>query len=106
MVVIAALYFAREIARSRWRSCSLPACADCRAVAPSEFGRVPAAVLLAVIMALSVILGFGGAIGSQVAQPHQHPEYAVTIEKKVDTVRAYTVGRTPTLSTCPITRTP
>ena len=59
----------------------------------ARFGRVPA-VLLAVIMALSVILGFGGAIGSQVAQLATNiPQYAVTIEQKVDTVRAYTIGR-------------
>ena len=59
----------------------------------ARFGRVPA-VLLAVIMALGVILGFGGAIGSQFAQLASNiPQYAVTIEKKVDTVRAYTVGR-------------
>jgi predicted PurR-regulated permease PerM len=45
-------------------------------------------------MALGVILGFGGAIGSQVAQLATNiPQYAVTIEKKVDAVRAYTVGR-------------
>ncbi len=52
------------------------------------------AVLLAVIMALGVILNFGGAIGSQVAQLATNiPQYAVTIENKVDTVRSYTVGR-------------
>jgi hypothetical protein len=49
-------------------------------------------------MALSVILGFGGAIGSQVAQLATNvPQYGVTIEKKVDTVRAYTVGRVASL---------
>ena len=52
------------------------------------------AVLLAVLLALGVITGFGGVIGSQFAQLAGNiPQYSVTIEQKVDTVRAYTIGR-------------
>jgi predicted PurR-regulated permease PerM len=45
-------------------------------------------------MALGVMAGFGGVIGSQLAQLAGNiPQYSVTIEQKVDTVRAYTIGR-------------
>ena len=58
-----------------------------------RLGRVPA-VLLAVIMALGVMTGFGGVIGSQLAQLAGNiPQYSITIEQKIDTVRAYTIGR-------------
>ena len=52
------------------------------------------AVLIAVLMGLGVLTGFGGVIGSQLAQlAGEIPQYSVTIEQKVDTVRAYTIGR-------------
>jgi predicted PurR-regulated permease PerM len=100
VVVIAALYFAREILIPITLAILLSflLVPIVELLRRARFGRVPA-VLLAVIMALSVILGFGGAIGSQVAQLATNiPQYAVTIEKKVDTVRAYTVGRIATAS--------
>jgi predicted PurR-regulated permease PerM len=99
VVVIAALYFAREILIPITLAILLSflLVPIVELLRRARLGRVPA-VLLAVIMALSVILGFGGAIGSQVAQLATNiPQYAVTIEKKVDTVRAYTVGRIASL---------
>ena len=101
VAVIAALYFASEVlipitlaillsfvlaplveVLRRWR-----------------LGRVPA-VLLAVILALSVILAFGGVVASQVAQLATNiPEYATTIENKVETVREYTLDRLNTFVT-------
>jgi hypothetical protein len=99
VVVIAALYFAREILIPITLAILLSflLVPIVELLRRARFGRVPA-VLLAVIMALSVILGFGGAIGSQVAQLATNiPQYAVTIENKVDTVRAYTVGRIASL---------
>jgi predicted PurR-regulated permease PerM len=62
-----------------------------------RLSRVPA-VLLAVILALGIIMSFGGVVASQVAQlAPDIPEYATTIEKKVETVRAYTLDRINTL---------
>jgi len=99
VVVIAALYLAREILIPITLAILLSflLAPIVELLRRARLGRVPA-VLLAVIMALSVILGVGGAIGSQVAQLATNiPQYAVTIEKKVDTVRAYTVGRIASL---------
>jgi len=93
--VIAALYLAREILIPITLAILLSflLAPIVELLRRGRLGRVPA-VLLAVIMALGVILGFGGAIGSQVAQLATNiPQYAVTIENKVDTVRSYTVGR-------------
>ena len=58
-----------------------------------RLGRVPS-VLLGVIVALGVVLAIGGVIGTQVADLATNlPQYAATVEKKVDTVKTYTVGR-------------
>jgi len=95
VVIIAALYFAREVLIPITLAILLsfilaPIVALLRRVG---LGRVPA-VLLAVVVALGVILGLGGVIGTQVAQlATDIPRYAATIEKKVDTVRSYTIGR-------------
>ncbi len=56
-------------------------------------GRVPA-VLVAVLLALSVILGAGGLIGAQVASlAGDIPLYASTIRQKVEIVQGATTGR-------------
>ena len=53
-----------------------------------------AAVILAVLLALGAILLVGGLIGAQVAGlARDAPRYAATIEQKVASVRALTVGR-------------
>jgi predicted PurR-regulated permease PerM len=56
-------------------------------------GRVPA-VLVAVLFALSVILGTGGLIGTQVASlANDIPLYASTVQRKLDLVQGVTIGR-------------
>ena len=58
-----------------------------------HFGKVPS-VLVGVILALGVILGIGGVIGTQIAElTTDIPKYAATVETKVESVRSYTVGR-------------
>jgi predicted PurR-regulated permease PerM/nucleotide-binding universal stress UspA family protein len=58
-----------------------------------RLGRIPS-VILAVLLALAIIGGIGSAIGTQVAQlAHELPEYQVTIEKKIATVRDTTLTR-------------
>jgi predicted PurR-regulated permease PerM len=57
------------------------------------FGRVPA-VLLVVTLALAVLVGIGGVIGSQLKElASDLPKYASTIEGKVDSVKLETFGR-------------
>jgi predicted PurR-regulated permease PerM len=59
----------------------------------AHLGRVPS-VLLAVILGLSVVLAIGGVIGSQIATLSTDlPQYASTMEKKVSSVRDFTIGR-------------
>ncbi len=59
----------------------------------AHLGRIPS-VLLGVIVALGIILAIGGVIGTQIAQlATDLPKYSEAIEKKVETVRHYTVGR-------------
>jgi len=95
VVVVAALYFAREVLIPVTLAILLafilaPAVALLRR---AGLGRVPA-VLLAVVVALGLILGLGGVIGTQVAQLATGiPQYVATVETKIDTVRSYTVGR-------------
>lgn len=56
-------------------------------------GRVPA-VVLAVLLALGVILGTAGLIGTQVADlAGDIPRYTATIQQKVDAVQSATFGR-------------
>ena len=58
-----------------------------------RLGRV-ASPLVAVVFALILLTGFGGIIGSQVAQlATKIPEYATTLDAKVQTLRANTVDR-------------
>ena len=58
-----------------------------------RLGKVPS-VLLGVILALGLILGIGGVIGSQIAElTSDIPRYAATVETKVANVRGFTVGR-------------
>ncbi|WP_158746856.1 AI-2E family transporter [Acidisphaera sp. L21] len=58
-----------------------------------HLGRVPS-VLLGVIVALSIVLAIGGVIGTQIAQlTTDVPKYAATVETKIASVKAYTVGR-------------
>jgi predicted PurR-regulated permease PerM len=59
----------------------------------AHLGRVPS-VLLGVILALGVVVAIGGVIGSQIAGlTRELPQYAGTVERKVSTIKDYTVGR-------------
>ncbi len=58
-----------------------------------RLGRVPA-VLLAVVAAIGLVLALGSVIGSQLAQlTTRLPQYATTVEQKVENVREATIGR-------------
>src|SRR5665213_2272706 len=95
VVVIAALYLGREVLIPITLAILLSflLAPVVELLGRARLGRVPA-VLIAVLMALGVLTGFGGVIGSQLAQlAGEIPQYSVTIEQKVDTVRAYTIGR-------------
>ena len=95
VVVIAALYLGREVLIPITLAILLSflLAPIVELLGRAKLDRVPA-VLLAVLLALGVITGFGGVIGSQLAQLAGNiPQYSVTIEQKVDTVRAYTIGR-------------
>jgi len=100
VVTIAALYFARNVLVPITLAVLLsfvlaPLVALLRR---ARLGRVPA-VLAAVVLALGVILSLGAVIGMQVAQlAGDVPRYASTIERKVDVVRGYTVGRVTELT--------
>ncbi len=95
VVVIAALYLAREVLVPITLAILLsfvlaPLVALLRGI---NLPRVPA-VVLAVVVALGVLLLLGGVIGTQVASlASDVPRYAATVERKVDTIRSYTVGR-------------
>ena len=63
-----------------------------------RLGRVPAS-LLAATLALGLIVAIGTVIGTQIAQlTTDLPRYAATVEAKVNSVRAYTVGRISALA--------
>ena len=95
VVVVAALYFGREVLIPITLAMLLsfilaPVVEILRRI---QVPRVPA-VLLAVVLALGIIVGFGTVIGTQIASLAGNiPQYAETVEKKIDTVRKYTVGR-------------
>jgi predicted PurR-regulated permease PerM len=90
-VVIAALYLAREvlvpITVAILLSFVLSPLVDLQR--RIRLGRVPS-VLISVLIAIGIIGVIGTFIGSQVAQLASHaPEYAVTIERKIGTVRNF-----------------
>jgi len=95
VVVVAALYLAREVLVPITLAILLsfvlaPLVALLRRVG---LPRVPA-VVMAVLVALGVLLLLGGVIGTQVASlAGDVPRYAATVERKVDTVRSYAIGR-------------
>jgi hypothetical protein len=91
VVVIAALYLAREVLVPITAAILLSF-----VLAPHvdllrrwRLGRVPS-VLIAVFVAIAIIGAIGTVIGSQVAQlAPRAPEYAGTIEKKIEAARTY-----------------
>jgi len=95
VVVVTALYLAREVLIPITLAILLsfvlaPLVALLRRVG---LMRVPA-VVVAVLLAFGVLLLLGGVIGTQVAGlASDAPRYAATVERKVDAVRSYTIGR-------------
>ncbi|WP_250515713.1 AI-2E family transporter [Caballeronia sp. INDeC2] len=58
-----------------------------------RFGQVPS-VIVAVVIALSVLTAVGALIGAQVAQlASDLPKYQVAVERKIENVQRMTVGR-------------
>ena len=94
-VVIAALYVAREvlvpITIAILLSFVLSPLVD--RLRRLKLGRVPS-VLISVLTAIGLMALIGTVVGSQVAQlASRAPEYAGTIEKKIQTVRSYAADR-------------
>lgn len=95
VLIVATLYFGREVLVPITLALLLafllaPLVALLRRL---HLGHVPS-VLLGLLVALSAILALGAVIGAQIAQLSTDvPQYVVTSETKIDTVRAYTVGR-------------
>jgi hypothetical protein len=62
-----------------------------------RFGRLPS-VLVAVVLALTVIAGVGTLIGTQIAErTNALPQYQAAIEKKIGRVQEVTVGHADSL---------
>ena len=63
-----------------------------------HLGRIPS-VLLAVLLALTVILALGGVMGTQVAGLAEDvPRYALTIQQKIDTLQRFVLSRVAKLA--------
>jgi predicted PurR-regulated permease PerM len=95
IIVVAALYLARDvlvpITLALLLSFVLAPLVDLLRL--WRLGRVPS-VLIAVLAAIAIIGGIGTVIGSQVAQlAPRAPQYAATIEKKIETARNYMAER-------------
>ena len=94
-IVVAALYFAREVLIPVTLAMLLsfvlsPLVELLRRV---WLGRI-LSVVLAVVLALGLILAFGSAIGTQVAQLSGNlPQYQTTIETKITRLRNATIDR-------------
>ncbi len=95
VVVVAALYLAREVLVPITLAVLLSFVLEPLVALLRRVGlpRVPS-VVAAVAVALGVLLLLGGLIGSQVASlAGDVPRYAATVEHKVDAVRSYAIGR-------------
>jgi predicted PurR-regulated permease PerM len=95
VVIVAALYFGREvlvpITLAILLSFVLAPLADL--IRRTRVGRVPA-VILSVLIALGVIAALAGIIGMQIAQlADDIPRYQTTIRQKADAVRDFTSRR-------------
>ena len=95
VLIVATLYFGKEVLVPLTLALLLafvlaPLVALLRRL---RLGRIPA-VLLAVLAAIGLVLAIGSVIGTQLAQLTTGlPEYATTVEQKVDKLRDATVGR-------------
>ncbi|WP_407168700.1 AI-2E family transporter [Bradyrhizobium sp. ORS 111] len=94
-VVVTALYFAREVLVPITVAILLSFVLSplVNLLRRLRLGRVPS-VLMAALLAIAVIALIGTVVGTQVAQlAGKAPEYAVTIEKKVESVRGYALDK-------------
>ncbi|WP_336491179.1 AI-2E family transporter [Methylobacterium nigriterrae] len=95
VVVIAALYFGREVFIPLVLAILLsfvlaPVVGFLRRI---HFGRVPS-VIVAVLLALGIILGIGAVLGTQVASLAGNlPQYQATVQKKVSGLQEGVLGR-------------
>ena len=95
VVVIAGLYFAREVLIPITLAIllSFVLAPIVQLLRRARLPHTPA-VLLAVVLALSLLLAVGSVIGVQLANVASDiPRYASTIERKIETARGATVGR-------------
>lgn len=95
VVVVAALYLGREVlipvTLAILLSFLLAPIANLLSRLP--IGRV-LPVILSVLLAIGVIVGIAGLIGTQVASlASDAPRYEATVERKIETVRGATLGR-------------
>ena len=100
VVVVAALYFAREVLIPITLAILL-SFVLAPIVGLLQRIRIPhvAAVLLAVLVGFGAILTIGGLIGVQIAGlATEVPSYTATIQKKIATVQGQTIGRLETLT--------
>ena len=94
VVIVAALYFGREVLIPITIALLLTFLLSplVELLRHLRLGRIPL-VVLAVVVALAIIVGIAGAIGTQVAQLAQDiPDYQATIEKKIAAVRDTTLA--------------
>jgi AI-2E family transporter len=95
VVIVAALYFGREVLVPITLAIllSFVLAPLVNLIRRTRIGRVPA-VILSVLIALGVIVALGGIIGMQVAElADDIPRYQTTIRQKADAIRSFTTRR-------------
>ena len=95
VVIVAALYFGREVLVPITLAIllSFVLAPLVNLIRRTRIGRVPA-VILSVLIALGVIVALGGIIGMQVAElADDIPRYQTTIRQKADAIRGFTTRR-------------
>jgi predicted PurR-regulated permease PerM len=91
VVVVAALYFGREVLIPITLAILLSfVLAPLAALLRRAIGRIPA-IILSVLIAVTIFLALAGVIGMQLAElANDVPRYQTTIRQKVDTLRRFT----------------
>ena len=91
VVVVAALYFGREVLIPITLAILLSfVLAPLAALLRRAIGRIPA-IILSVLIAVTIFLALAGVIGMQLAElANDIPRYQTTIRQKVDTLRRFT----------------
>ena len=91
VVIVAALYFGREVLIPITLAILLSfVLAPLAGLLRRAIGRIPA-VILSVLIAVTIFLALAGVMGVQVAElANDIPRYQTTIRQKVDTLRRFT----------------